>query len=92
MDSVHLPMDGNGNLYVLSCPGCYPLIYWVEDERETFPLCGECAQEYLDGKMGTDPKFIAVESGSDYEHNLPCDNCGRQLAAYYDEEEEEEFK
>ena len=78
--------DNGGKLPLFAWPGGYPIIYWFEQDRWTFPLCGECAEEQLAGDDGG--KLADIETGDHYEDDMPCENCGRQLAAYYEEDQE----
>ena len=79
----------NGRLQNFTFPGLYPIIYWwKEADGNTYPLCGDCSERLLAGEYG-DPEdfdFIQAECGADYDDDLKCDNCYRQLAAYYEED------
>ena len=89
MDRIQrLRRENGGRLPLFAWPGGYPIIYWVEQDRWTFPLCGECAEEQLAGAFGDVGTVVGIESGDAYEEDTPCDNCGTQLAAYYEEGQE----
>ncbi len=65
----------------------HAVIYWVEEEAgDTIALCGTCMTRYAHENKGGDWKVIAMESGSDYEECILCENCSKQLASYYEEE------
>ena len=89
MDRIQrLREDNGGKLPLFAWPGGYDMIYWFEQDGETYPLCGECAEEQLAGAFGDVGKVVGIESGDLYEEYLPCENCGKQLAAYYEEGQE----
>ena len=68
-------------------PGGYMIIYWFEDEHRIMsPLCADCVEEAEKYQWGN---LVGCESGDAYEEDLRCDHCGTQLAAYYEEEEED---
>ena len=80
--------DNGGRLPLFAWPGGYHMIYWFEEDGETYPLCGECAEEQLAGAFGDVGTVVGIESGDQYEEDTPCENCGTQLAAYYEEDQE----
>jgi len=75
--------DNGGKLPLFAWPGGYAMIYWAEEDGETYPLCGECAEELLAGNDGG--TIVGIETGDHYEEDMPCENCGKQLAFYYEE-------
>jgi hypothetical protein len=72
-----------GQIIPYAWPGGHPMIYWhqAHESSEIFPLCAGCTREHL-LEYGV---LWDVESGDLYDHDLPCDQCGQQLAAYYEE-------
>lgn len=70
-----------------SFPGMYPIIYWIVDGESLMPMCGTCATEFLRDQPES-YRLITKESSSSYDHDLPCEHCGCQLAAYYDPEDD----
>lgn len=81
--------DANGNLPSYAFPGGYTIIYWMKQDESVYPLCGDCAERFAKGEYGYDVEFVEAETGDHYEESLLCDNCSKQLADYYDEEETE---
>lgn len=69
--------------------GLYPIIYWIRDDvwQDILPLCGDCMTRYMAGEYGDEWTFLGLECGADYDHNLPCEKCGYQLSAYYEDED-----
>lgn len=83
MDRIQrLREDNGGKLPLFAWPGGYAMIYWAEEDGETYPLCGECAEELL--TRGEDAKLVDIETGDRYEEDMPCEDCGKQLAFYYE--------
>lgn len=81
--------DGQAKSY--DYPGGYPLIYWHQDKddmihhgdhADLYPLCGDCVDSFL-----RDMRYHSAESGSNYDHDIRCDNCGQQLNMYMYEDE-----
>ena len=80
--------ENGGRLPLFAWPGGYYIAYWFEQDRWVFPLCGECAEEQLAGAFGDVGTVVGIETGDEYEEDTPCENCGKQLAAYYEEDQE----
>jgi len=75
--------DNGGRLPMFAWPGGYSMIYWFEQGGYVYPLCGECAEEQL--TKGDDARLVDIETGDWYEEDLPCEECGIQLAFYFEE-------